>query len=394
MIGSSNIKMKSMTPDPCSRIAAGTSCVQKNVPPIELFQWLIKNYQKAEHCLAFSNIHGLRFSEFQKLTGYEIPQNFDMGWDAHYGADELNDALAKIYNCSVGNIVTSSGGSEANFLVYLSLLEPGDDFIIEKPGYQPMWLSAEMLGARRIDWSRKFEDNYQLDLESLKNLITPKTKLIVLTNPHNPTGKTVPKKDIAELAEIACKNGAYVMIDEIFLEGTKKPQGSSFGAPNVIITSSMTKVFGLGGNRTGWVIGPEEVALKCQLAKAHTDVASNFLGELMSASALEKARAVLVDRFKERTLPNLDIVKEWMARQADILEWVEPNGGIMCYPGYKGNLPSKELCQRLLDEAGVLVNPGCYFNDEGHFRLTFSIEQDRLRSGLDALEGGLRNILG
>lgn len=363
-----------------------------NVPPVELFQWLLANYQKADHCLAFSNIYGVRFSEFQDLTGYEIPPDLDMGWDAHYGADELKEVLAEIYNCSVENVVTSSGGSEANFLTYLTLLEPGDEFIIEKPGYQPMWLSAEMLGAKRVDWERKFDQDYKLDLESIKQLITPKTKLIVLTNPHNPSGKVAPRADVQALAEIAKTNGAYVMIDEIFLEGTKALQTSGFGIPNVIITSSMTKVFGLGGNRTGWIIAPKEVADKAQLAKAHTDAASSFMGELMSAEALGKAREKLITRFKERAFPNMVVVKEWMNSMEGILEWVEPDGGIMCYPRYNINMPSKELCQRLLDESGVLVNPGCYFNDEEHFRLTYSMQKETLEAGLEALGTGLRSI--
>lgn len=355
------------------------------IPRVELFEWLLKNYESAEYVLGFSNIYGVSKQEYDELVGYDAPPDFDYGWDAHYGVEDLKEALCAMYGCERENVVTTSGGSEANFLSYLALLDKGDDFIIEQPGYQPMWLTPEMLGANRIDWTRRFEDGFKLDISALWDLVTPNTKLIVMTNLHNPSGVLTDNDTIKEVAELAKERGAYLLIDEVFLDGAFKPQESAWGSPNVIITSSMTKVYGLGGFRTGWIIAPGEVADKCQVAKAHTDAASAFLGEHMNAQALMNARVHLIQRFLNTAQGSIGIVKEWVESNPDLVEWVEPDGGIMCYPKYKAEIPSKELCQRFLDDYGVLVNPGEYFGMENHFRLSYACPDEVLKGGLDAI---------
>jgi len=364
-----------------------------NVPRVELFEWLLKNYERAEYILAFSNMQGITKKEYDQLVGYQPPEDFDLGWDAHYGAEVLNETLAKMYDCELGNVVTASGGSEANFLAFLATLEHGEEFIIEQPGYQPMWLAPEMLGAKKIKWHRRFEDGFKLDLETLQGLITDRTKLIVLTNPHNPSGVVADREDeLRKLGELAESKGTYVLIDEVFLDGVFQPQTSGFGLPNTIITGSMTKVYGLGGHRTGWVIAPEEIAEKCQLAKAHTDAASSYLGEIMNAHALLNAREHLVQRFNNTAQRNHRIMKQWVKDNPDLVDWVEPHGGIMCYPKYNLDMPSVELVHKLLDDFGVMVNPGEYFGVEGHLRLTYACPEDVLINGLEALGKGLREL--
>ena len=365
------------------------------IPKVELFEWLLDNFEDAEYILAFSNMEGVTKKEYDELVRYEVPPDFDMGWDAHYGAPELNEALGKMYKCNLKNIVTASGGSEANFLVYLATLDHGDEFIVEQPGYQPMWLAPEMLGAKKVPWLRRYEDDFRLDLDALDGMITDRTRLIVITNPHNPSGVVADREEeLRRLGEFAESKGIYVLIDEVFLDGTFLPQDSGFGLPNTVITGSMTKVYGLGGHRTGWVIGPEDIAQKCQLAKAHTDAASSRMGEIMNAHALMSAREHLVQRFNNLSLRNFRIAKKWMGSNPDILEWVEPHGGIMCYPRYKADMGSKELCQKLLDDHGVLVNPGHYFGTEGHFRLSYACPEDVLIRGLEEIAKCLNGLKG
>jgi aspartate/methionine/tyrosine aminotransferase len=360
------------------------------IPKVELFEWLLKNYERADYVLGFSNIQGLTKGEYDQIVGYEAPPDFDLGWDAHYGAQDLKEALCAMYGCHHENIVTASGGSEANFLSYLSLLDKGDDFIMERPGYQPMWLAPEMLGANRIDWTRRPEDGFKLDLEALRDLFTPNTKMIVMTNLHNPSGVLAGNDVITRVAELAKDHEAHLLIDEVFLDGSFKSQESAYGIPNVIITSSMTKVYGLGGFRTGWIIAEEKIAVECQLAKAHTDAASAYLGEIMNAQALIHAREHLVQRFLNKAQGSIGIVRDWIESNPDLVEWVEPDGGIMCFPRYKADIGSKELCQKLLDDHGVLVNPGEYFNMEKHFRLSYTCPDDMLKAGLEEITKCLR----
>ena len=364
-----------------------------NIPHVEIFDWLLNNHERAEYVLAFSKMKGLSRGEYDKLVCCDLGPELDLGRDALYGADEFKEVLTKMYDCGLDNIVTASGGSEANLLVFLATLDKDDEFIIEQPGYQPMWLTPKMLGARKVKWLRNFKDGFLLDIDALNGLITEKTKLIVLTNPHNPSGVVADRElEITKAAEIAQAKGIYILIDEIFLDGTFTPQTSSYGLPNVIITNSMSKVYGFGGQRTGWIIAPPEIATNCQYAKAHTNAASSYVGELMNAHALRNAREILVKRFNKRSTSNFQIVKEWMETNKDLVEWVMPHGGIMCFPRYRVNMPSIELCHKLLDDHGVMLNPGEYFGLDGHIRLTYVCPEDVLRNGLIALGKGLKEL--
>jgi aspartate/methionine/tyrosine aminotransferase len=362
-------------------------------PRIDLFEWLLQNAPHATYNLAFSNIYGVTVEEYETLAHFSFPDTFDFGANAQYGAEELKKALCSIYNCTPDNIVTTTGASEANFLVFSSLLHQGDEFIIEQPGYQPMWLTPEMLGARRINWPRIYENKFRVDAEALKNLFTKKTKLVVLTNLHNPSGTYTDTTAINAIADIACDYGAYVLVDEIFLDGsiTKKP--SSFGLPNVLVTSSATKIYGLGGLHTGWIIAPEEIAMRCQRMKAHTTGASSYTSEIMTAHLLKNARDTVIKRFQKQATTNRAILKKWMNHHTDLLMWREPDGGLVCFPKYSLNTPSVVLCKHLFETRKILVNPGSYFNMDGFIRLSFGCDTVTLQNGLEALANELQDLL-
>ncbi len=363
------------------------------IPRIELFEWLRNNHERADYVLAFSKMKGVSKREYDELVDYDPGPELDLGRGDPNGANEFKQILTQMYGCGIDNIVTTSGGTQANFLVFLATLSKKDEFIIEQPGYQPMWLTPEMMEAKKVPWFRRFNDEFRLDVDALDALITDRTKLIVLTNPHNPTGVVADRElEIRRVAEIAQARGVYVLIDEIFLDGASVPQISAYGLPNVIVTSSMTKVYGLGGQRTGWIIAPLEIATECQHAKVHTNGSSSYVGEMMNAHALRNAREFLIQRFNKLSVSNFLVLSEWMEANQDILEWVEPHGGVMCFPRYRVNMSSIELCQKLLHDHGVMVNPGEYFNLDRHIRLGYVCSEDMLRSGLKALGKGLREL--
>jgi len=361
-------------------------------PRIDLFEWL---HLKAPHVLynlAYSNIHGLTIREYQTLTDLPFSDDFELGSNAQYGADELKHTLSYIYHCTKNNIVTTTGATEANYLVFSSLLGSGDECIIEQPGYQPMWATPEMLGARRVDWLRPFEQQFHVQLDTLEQLFSEKTKLVVLTNLHNPSGVLTSPALLRDVARIVAEHEAYVLIDEIFLDGSFTSVASSFGIPNVIVTSSATKIYGLGGLHSGWIIGPDEVVAQCQKMKAHTTGASSFTSEIMTARILHTSKNELIKRYQKRTKTNLDYVRKWMNQQTEYFEWVEPDGGIVCFPRYTMKLSSVDFCNYLFETQHVLVNPGSFFNMDGFIRLSYGCDLSLLQKALDALEKGLNNL--
>ena len=364
------------------------------LPNIPLFDWLLENLPKTKIDLANSSITGVRWDELLAVTQFQIPKDLSMGKNDPCGAAPLVEALANIYNCQSSNVITTTGGSEANFLVYLALLAAGDEIIVEQPGYSPLWLVPEMMGAKVVDWPRKFEDGFTLDLEALKDKITNRTKLIVMTNLHNPTGVLADNDTIRAAAEIASDHGALLFIDEMFLDVSETPSSSAAGSEGVIVTASVSKVYGIGGLRTGWIVAEKQLAEKCLAAKWQATVAAPYLSELISAAALVKAKKYLVNRCKDIARRNMPLVKEWIEANSNKLAWVPPNGGIMAFPKFcSNNIDSVTFGRRLVDEKSVLISPGTYFGLDGYFRLTFMNPEEQLRAGLGAIADVLGEFL-
>jgi len=357
-----------------------------NLPSIDIFQWLETRASKAAYNLAYSNIPGIGFEDFSEMTGYQIPSAFDLNKSEQTGAEMLTAVLCENYDCEESSVVSTTGGSEANFLVFLSLLEPGDEVIVEQPGYEPLWKTPTVFGTQVRFWERRFEDNYQLDLEALKEIITRKTKLIVLTNLHNPSGVLASRESLKGLSEIAQDHDTQVLIDEIFLDGVHPRPSSAFGYPNIIITSSMTKIYGIGGLRTGWIIAEPSAAKGFQKAKAHTSVCSPYLSEMMTAHLLKHGREQALERYQKTAQSNRKIVRTWIEENTGIIDWVEPDGGIICFLKYQEDISSVELCERLFIKKKVLIIPGLHFKKEGFFRVSYGIENECINKSLKLIK--------
>jgi len=355
------------------------------IPRSELFDWLLEYEEDVKYNFGTSSIPGIRFSDLERYTGFEMDADFDLGKNTPFGYEPLRSVIVDKYGCDMGNVVTTTGGSEANFLTCMALLDKGDEVMVEQPGYEPMWLVPAMFGARLRKWERTFENDYKLDLDTLNELMGKKTKMIVLTNLHNPSGALVPRSVMKAVSEMAQDNDAHVLIDEIFLDASRTPTSSAAGLENVIVTSSITKVYGLGGLRTGWIVADEETAERCQSAKFMASAASPYLSEVINATVLLRGQKEILERFRDTADRNTEIVRKWIGENSDLLKWMEPAGGIMCFPRYSINMDSATLCRELLEKGDVLVSPGAFFGTEGHFRLTFTVPEDVLREGLEEL---------
>ena len=217
--------------------------------------------------LATSGIAGLPLSE--------LPFDGD-GWELSppggYGYGPLQERLAEKCSVSPENVVAATGASMANFLAMSTVLEPGDEVLIEHPTYEPLLAVARYLGAEVRRFPRFFENGFQVIPESVRKEVSKRTRLIVLTNFHNPSGIEIPEETIGEIGEIARTVHARVLVDEVYLEMRFDPgaQRAFYYGDEFITTSSLTKAYGLSGLRCGWVLAASELADACGVSTIST----------------------------------------------------------------------------------------------------------------------------
>ena len=363
------------------------------IPEIDIFHWLKSNYKKATYTMAFSNSFQMSFDEYQSYTDFSIPKDMILSHNNEELSKELKELLAKKYKAESENVVLTASGTEANFLVFLSLLNHNDEILVENPVYSPLQLTPKMLDMKVNYFKRPYETKFQLDIKSLEEGITEKTKLIVLTNLHNPSGVYTKRKDLIKIARIAQDKNIYILIDEIFLDGCFFDYNTAYGLPNVVITSSVTKIYGLGGLRCGWMVAPKDIALKCNEAKNHTNTAISDVSLLMILHVFKDAYDQLKNRFVTSAKTNEEIVARWINSNSHLLEYVTPSGGIIRFPKYHSDISSVDLCKTLLINYNILLCPGQLFHCDGHFRLSYNIKKQTLQEGLEVLAKGLEEIL-
>lgn len=305
---------------------------------------------------------------------------------SNYG-DPRNVAwLAEHYGTSGEHVVLTAGSSEANFLVYAALLCPGDKVIVETPGYPQFFSLASLVGAEAIKLPRRFENGFQPDMDEFKKLLDDHVRLVVLTNLHNPSMARLSPEIVKEMAEEAAKVGATLLVDEVYIDHLRPGDGdeSAFKqGENVVVTSSLTKVYGLSGLRFGWAIGPRKLASKMLDLIDVVDPELSTVAQNMAHRALENLARLrpVARRLHERNWPT---VKEWLETRDDI-EYYHPPGGITVWLRVKGVEETGNLATVARQDYGVLVVPGEYFQSPGWLRVGYKIEPTSVREGLNRL---------
>lgn len=296
------------------------------------------------------------------------------------GYRPLMDAIGARYGVDPDRVTTAGGTSGANFLVFAALLEPGDEVLVERPGYDPLLGAARMFGARTVRFDRAFEDNYAIDPARVRAAMTPRTKVIVITSPHNPTGVTADPAALDEVGRIAEAAGAHVLVDEVYRDvtGDTGPPAATRG-DGFVTTNSLTKSYGLSSLRAGWAIASPDLSYRIRRARDVVDGTGSIVAERLSVLAFEhldtlylRARAILAR--------NKAVVDAFLASHPQ-LEWVTSSGTIV-FPRIAGVPESQPFVDRAMREHHTALGPGRFFEAPAHFRLGYGGETDRLREGL------------
>jgi len=345
-----------------------------------------KTRPKVKYDLALSGILNLPFAELDvKLSDLELHG------DNSYGYPALVHALAS--HCKVGpdSVVTISGGtSMANHLAMAMVVENGDEVLIEEPTYEPILAVADYLGAEIKRFARRFDDGYRIDTGELAQQITPRTRLIALTNLHNPSSVLADETTLRKLGLLAHEAGAQVLVDEVYLEAMfeNAPRSSLHLGPEFIVTSSLTKGYGLSGLRCGWILAEPALADKMRRLNDIFGAVGPYPVEQLSVIALAHLPKIAA-RAKEILEQNRSVLTQFFKTRDD-LNVVWPEAGTTVFPRLKSG-SVEQLCALLVEKYDTAVVPGLFFESPQHFRIglcclpeTFQAGIERLGQALDA----------
>jgi aspartate/methionine/tyrosine aminotransferase len=354
--------------------------------PIEIESPESLGYDSIECNLAESSVRDVLFKDIQiNLTDLVI------AYGDHTGKPALRDLIADEYkNISGNDVLLTVGAAGALFIIHSSLLKKEDHLIIIRPNYATNIETPRSIGCEISFIDLLFEQNYALDTAKIKAAICPNTKLISITTPHNPTGTIVSEEQLHAVIKIAEEMNCYVLVDETYREiafQTPTTLAASLSKKAISI-SSVSKAYGVPGIRLGWLITQDKSLQHLFLAaKEQIHICNSIVDEEICYQYILKKKNYFPAIQKE-IQTCFSILKKWI-KAHDYLEWVEPSGGVVCFPRFKSNIniDIRKSYKTLLADYKTYLGPGHWFEQSKHsFRLGFGWEK------LDAFEKGLNNI--
>lgn len=357
---------------------------------IEIFDWI----KKLPDNLINLTASGLTSCESLSELGVD-PNDVPLSGDNLYGYPPLKEVIAAQYRTTPDRIAITPGASMANFALCAILAEPGSPIRVETPVYQPfVSVARAVTGLEPLRLERKRCDDYHIKIDNLKQNNPAPTKLLMMSNLHNPSGVNDKLETFALLADtINTKNG-WVVVDEVFLpfvEGGERQCAAQFH-DRVISTCSLTKVWGLSTLRIGWVIAEPEIVRRIKHTMDYMHVVQPFITEYLAWKVLEDQKLSLNLLRKARRIAssNLELVNSYL-NQITEFDLFQPDGGISMLIRFKDGRNSQQFTDRLFKEFNTVVVPGRYFEINDGFRLSFGVEKEIIRQGLEAIVQALQH---
>jgi aspartate/methionine/tyrosine aminotransferase len=306
----------------------------------------------------------------------------------------LREAIARRYQVDAECVSIAAGASGANFLACLAMVGRGDDVLVERPTYDPLIAAARIAGANVIYFDREWQSGFALDPDAVKSALTLKTRLIVLSNAHNPSGALASTEALAAVGELAARARARVLVDEVYAEAqhddAPMPSPAARLGDVFVTTSSLTKAYGLAGLRCGWVLASPALSERMRVARDAVDGSGPFVAERLSVAAFGKID-LLRARARRILSTNLAHLRE-MAASHPRLEWLEPGAGTTAFPRVRGVADTAAFVDGLVRRHDTIVVPGRFFQAPQHIRIAFGGEESMVAEALARLDRALREI--
>jgi aspartate/methionine/tyrosine aminotransferase len=368
---------------------------------LERFQSIWEN--RVAWNLAESGVHPLTVAELADTAVLQealLAQR--LGYPQTNGSDALRQLIAAIYHgATADHIEVTNGGSEANCVLLMRLVQPGDTVIAMTPNYLQAAGLARALGATVKPWPLREEigargTRWVADLDELRRLAGGGARAILVCNPNNPTAACLDSPTLDEICRIASTAGAWVISDEIYrgAERGNEETPTMWGRyERAVVSSGLSKAYGLPGLRIGWIVAPPDLTSELWGIHDYTTIAPGGISDLLARFALEPVkRRALLARTRNIIRTNYDTVAAWLARH-DGLTHAPPQAGAIVFVRYRHAIDSVELVTRLREERGVLVVPGSHFEMDGYLRIGFGADPPHLEQALEATGGFLDSIL-
>jgi len=360
-----------------------------------LERWMTRHEMNVRYDIAESGILPLSTSD---LLAFEPPERREetlkellalpLGYSEARGTVALRPMLADTYaRGDADNILVTTGAIEANYLLFNVLLDAGDHMVAPYPAYQQLYSVPKAIGCDVSLWHVGPQTNYRYDVDALERLVTPRTKVIVVNTPHNPTGAMLQPADAQRVYDIADSVGAMVIGDEAY-RWLAVPDGEPFAdpffdlGPRGVSVGTLSKSFGLPGLRIGWIAGPPDLIQACWGLRDYISLSPGKLNDALAQLGM-RHREQIVRRNTEIIRANLRTATGWIGERSSFLSWTPPRGGLLALLKYDLPMESLPLADKLATEYSVMLAPGSAFGYEHHLRLGVGQRPDVFSKGLE-----------
>ncbi len=321
------------------------------------------------------------------------------------GSRLLRERIALFYpGATADNVLVTTGCSEANYTTLWGLLEKGDRVAVMIPNYLQSWGLARGYAGRAdayrlVEKRRGLGTRWLLDVASLERAVTKRTKVIMVTNPNNPTGAVLTQEEMGEIIRAARKVGAWIVSDEVYRGaevGSDTTSPTFWGRyPKVIVTAGLSKAFGLPGLRIGWIVAPPKQTAAFWAYQDYTTLTPTMLSDRLARAAMEpRRREEILARTRGIIRRHLPRVEDWIRGHGDLLEYIAPVAGAIALVKYRLPIGSTALFDRLRIEKSVLITPGSHFGIGRYIRIGYGYDVGRTLEGLARVDELFDEILG
>ena len=365
-----------------------------NIKPFAVEEWMNEYETGARYNIAETCVDSVSLDELFALTGESKDEFLSkfcatrLTYGDIWGSDALREGVCRLY-CTVrpDEVVLTHGAAGANHHVFCSLISAGDRVVSIMPTYQQLYSIPEAIGADIAIMHLKQENHYLPDLDELKALVTPGTKMVCINNPNNPTGALMSRELLEHIIEIARGANAYVLCDEVYRHLTQADGWCESVADlyeKGISVGSMSKVFSLAGIRMGWIATHDKAAVKAFLSHRDYNLISCGMFDDAVASIALRHSDEMIRRNQAIVRENLAILDEWVQAHPHFY-YTKPQAGTTALVYYDYDIPSYEFCERLYHGTGSFVTPGDCFEQPHSMRIGYACDAQTLKDGLAAL---------